>query len=151
LLRLKIPPPVVGLTIGLIIFLIDQFWSSTRIDSIIFKSLGCVLLCFGLLIEVWAVGMFLRARTTVNPLKPQNSRVLVIDGLYKVTRNPMYLGLFLLLLGWAFWVGNLLGLPLPFVLVWYLTTYQIKPEEHALEEIFGDQYTQYTQKVRRWI
>ena len=110
-----------------------------------------LLFCIGILVEAWSVGLFFRAKTTVNPLKPENSKVLVVAGLYKFTRNPMYLGMLLLLFGWTFWLGNPVGLCLPFIFVWYITKFQIKPEELALVDIFGDQYVQYKQQVRRWL
>jgi len=71
--------------------------------------------------------------------------------MYTFTRNPMYLGMLLLLIGWVFWVGNPLGVPMLFVYVWYLTRFQIKPEERVLAELFGDQYIDYMRQVRRWL
>ena len=96
---------------------------------------------------VWA---FARSRTTVNPLAPQRARALVTGGVYRYTRNPMYLGMLLALAGWAVWLGNaaaLLALPL-FVAV--LNTLQIRPEEAALRARFGADYARYAQRVRRW-
>jgi len=151
MLNLKIPPPVVGLTIGLIIYLLGQFAPSLNFEFAMFKILAYLLICIGILIEAWSVWLFFRARTTVNPLKPENSKALVATGMYKFTRNPMYLGLLLLLIGWTFWIGNPLGLPMLFVFVWYLTRFQIKPEERVLTELFGDQYIAYMRRVRRWV
>jgi len=151
LLNLKIPPPVVGLTIGLTIFLLDQAMPLLSIEFAVFKVLAYLFFFIGIIIEAWSVWLFFRARTTVNPLKPNKSSILVITGMYKFTRNPMYLGMLLLLIGWTFWIGNPVGLPMLFVFVWYLTRFQIKPEERALAELFGEPYSEYMQQVRRWL
>ncbi len=151
LLNLKIPPPVVGLTIGLTIYLLDKLAPSLKIELDAFKLSACLFFCVGVVIEVWSVWLFFRAKTTVNPLKPERSQALVATGMYKLTRNPMYLGMLLLLIGWAFWIGNPVGVPMLFVFVWYLTQFQIKPEEQVLAELFGEQYTEYKHQVRRWL
>jgi protein-S-isoprenylcysteine O-methyltransferase Ste14 len=94
---------------------------------------------------------FKRAKTTVNPMKPQSSSALVKSGIYRCTRNPMYLGFLLILMGSAMLIANLvafLGLP---VFVLYMNQFQIKPEERALTSIFGDEFRAYCSSVRRWI
>ena len=94
---------------------------------------------------------FLRSRTTINPLKPDSVSALVTGGVYRLTRNPMYLGLATLLLAWAIYLGNLAalaGLPL-FIL--YMNRFQIAPEERALEARFGPEYRLYRARVRRWL
>ena len=94
---------------------------------------------------------FMRSRTTLNPLRPERASVLVTDGIYRYTRNPMYLSLLLLLLGYAvdLWCWPaLLG---PAAYVAYITRFQILPEERVLESKFGADYLAYKQKVRRWI
>ncbi len=94
---------------------------------------------------------FSRARTTFNLLIPRAS-TLVTTGIYRVTRNPMYLGMLLVLLGWAVWLGNAAPfgvLPLSPVLL--LNKLQIRPEERILRERFGEHYTRYAGRVRRWV
>lgn len=94
---------------------------------------------------------FRRAKTTVNPTKPESSSTLVKTGIYRGTRNPMYLGFLLMLAGWAIFIGNvlsLLGLP---AFAFYMNQFQIKPEERALASIFGDEFRAYRSNVRRWI
>ncbi len=151
MLRLKIPPPVVGLTVGLTIYLLHQLTPSLIIEAAVLKYVAYFFICIGIIIEFWSVWLFIRARTTVNPLKPEKSKALVASGMYKYTRNPMYLGMLLLLIGWTIWLGNPVGLPMLFIFVWYLTQFQIKPEEQALAELFGEQYNDYMQRVRRWL
>ncbi len=99
-----------------------------------------------------AAGMrFRKARTTFDASKPRDASCLVTDGVFRFSRNPMYLGLVLLLIGWALWLGTVspwLVLPL-FVIV--TSVAQIVPEEQALEERFGEPYLAYRHSVRRWI
>ena len=105
----------------------------------------------GLAIDIAALVSFLRARTTVNPLKPQHVSALVTDGLYRFSRNPMYLGQALLLAGWAMWMGNLAGLLAVPAFVAWVDRLQIAPEERALEAAFGDAFRDWASRVRRWI
>ena len=94
---------------------------------------------------------FSRAKTTVNPMKPDTSSALVVSGIYRLTRNPMYLGILLLLIGWGIFLSNALAfLVLPgFVL--YMNRFQIEPEERALTRLFGQAFVTYRSQVRRWI
>ena len=94
---------------------------------------------------------FLRARTTPNPLQPQQASTLVTDGIYRCTRNPMYLGMALALLGWAGWLAHPLALAcIPLAMAW-LQRFQIQPEERILEQRFGEAFRRYRQRVRRWL
>lgn len=94
---------------------------------------------------------FRRARTTVNPLAPERASALVAEGIYRYSRNPMYVGFAQLLLGWALWLGSLSALlVLPLFVLW-MNRFQIAPEESALEQLFGDEYRRYRQSVRRWL
>ena len=94
---------------------------------------------------------FKRAKTTVNPTKPGLSSSLVRSGIYRHTRNPMYLGFLLILVGWATWTANLLAFVVLPVFVLYMNRFQIKPEERALTSIFGDEFKAYCSETRRWI
>ena len=94
---------------------------------------------------------FRRHQTTIHPFNPEETSAIVSSGVYRVSRNPMYLGLAIILLAWAVYLGNawtLLGIPL---FIAYLTRFQIIPEERALRQKFGDEYASYSAAVRRWI
>lgn len=94
---------------------------------------------------------FRHQHTTVNPLTPSASSAIVTGGIYRVSRNPMYLGFLLVLAGWVVYLSNAgAALFLP-AFVAYLTRYQIEPEERALLAKFGSQYAEYMSRVRRWI
>ena len=97
------------------------------------------------------VRAFQRARTTVNPINPAASTALVVNGIYRVTRNPMYLGFALLLLALAMYLGKLSGLLLVPLFMAYLQHFQIRPEERALQAKFGALFVAYCRQVRRWL
>jgi protein-S-isoprenylcysteine O-methyltransferase Ste14 len=94
---------------------------------------------------------FRRARTTVNPTKPESSSVLVDSGIYRLTRNPMYLGFSLGLSGWAVMLSNMFAFLLLPIFILYMDRFQIEPEEKALAAIFGRQFAVYKTRVRRWL
>lgn len=105
----------------------------------------------GPVIAVAGVIAFRRAKTAVNPLAPAAVSSLVTGGIYRVSRNPMYLGFLLILAGWALWLGNwaaFAGLP---VFVLYMNRYQIVSEERGLAEMFGQPFSAYCESVRRWL
>jgi protein-S-isoprenylcysteine O-methyltransferase Ste14 len=94
---------------------------------------------------------FLRARTTINPLKPGNASALVAGGIYRFTRNPMNLGLATLLLAWTIYLGNIAALAGVLLFILYMNRFQIAPEERALQARFGAEFDAYCARVRRWI
>ncbi len=105
----------------------------------------------GVVVSVLGVVAFKRAKTTVNPMRPGASSSLVVFGIYRRTRNPMYLGFALVLLGWAAFLSNALALALLPAFVLCMNRFQIKPEERALESRFGREFVDYMHRVRRWI
>ncbi len=114
-------------------------------------ALALVLVGLGGSVALAGVIAFRRKRTTVNPLTPGASAAVVSNGVYRVSRNPMYLGFFLVLAGWALYLSNA-GAALLLPAFWaYLTQYQIKPEERALLAKFGPEFAQYMARVRRWL
>lgn len=94
---------------------------------------------------------FRKAKTTVNPVKIETASAIVDSGIYAYTRNPMYLALVILLIGFAIWLQNVLCLLGPVFFVLYMNRFQIQPEERMLERLFGHDYLQYKHKVRRWV
>ncbi len=98
-----------------------------------------------------AVYHFHTAKTTVNPIQVHTSSSLVTHGVFRVSRNPMYLGLLLLLVAWGILLSNPLSWSIIVAFYYYMTDVQIKREERALEEIFGDAFIANRQQVRRWL
>lgn len=112
---------------------------------------AAALAAFGAAIALAGVAAFRRSRTTVHPQHPEKTSVVVAHGVYRWTRNPMYLGVLLVLAGWGLFLAHavaLLALP---VFVTYMNRFQIRPEERILAAKFGRPFTAYMAAVRRWI
>jgi len=114
------------------------------------KYAAAALVSVGLAVAAVGVLQFRQARTTVNPMSPQKASAVVSSGLYRWSRNPMYLGMALALLGLAAWLSELAGYLLVLGFCWYLTIFQIIPEERALLATFGPEFARYMATVRRW-
>ena len=115
------------------------------------RAVAIVLVLVGQGIAIAGVIAFRRARTTINPVRASEASSLVSNGIYRVTRNPMYLGWAITLIAWAVYLGNAIALALVPFFVWYITRFQIKPEERILSQLFGSQFNSYSSQVRRWI
>jgi protein-S-isoprenylcysteine O-methyltransferase Ste14 len=150
-MELKIPPPAYMLLFSLIMLVLSKIAPGYRFDSTFLMFLGVLVGMAGLLCILWAGGLFFRSSTTVNPFTPHKSSRLVVHGLYQRTRNPMYLGLLLMLIGWALYLGASSAFFVPPFFVLCLNYFQIKPEERVLEGLFGEEYRVYQRKVRRWL
>jgi len=148
---LMIPPPVVALVLA------AGMWGVAKVSvRLAWASPGRVgvagaLFALGVLCAASAAVAFRRWNTTINPHKPEESRSLVRSGPFRFTRNPMYLGLLTVLLGWAAWLGAPWSLLGPVVFFLYIQRFQIAPEERVLVEKFGEEYQQYRRAVRRWL
>lgn len=105
----------------------------------------------GVLVALAGVSAFRRHRTTLNPMNPGKSSSLVATGIYRFTRNPMYLGMLLVLGGWGVFLANAVAVLWLPAFVSYMNWFQIRPEERALTERFGDEYLVYCRSVRRWL
>ena len=150
-LELKIPPPIIALLCAALMWALARYLPGHAWPHPWHLPLTVVLAALGLAADLAGIIAFRRHRTTVNPLAPDRSTAIVQDGIYRVTRNPMYLGMALLLTAWAVWQSNWLCLlVLPAFLV-YITRFQIMPEERILLARFGDEYAAYLRTVRRWV
>lgn len=148
-LNTKIPPPIVAILFAVMIFYFSDSFAYFDLPFKIYISLFFVLL--GFFITFSSARNFKKKETTVNPIKPEEASQLVTDGFFKITRNPMYLGMLLFLLGLSIYNGIIVGLLFLPLFVGYITFFQIIPEESAMIEIFGEDYKAYMKKVRRWI
>lgn len=104
----------------------------------------------GAAVALAGVAAFRRAKTTVNPLTPGAS-ALVTTGIYGWTRNPMYLGMLLVLLGVGVGLGNFLSVAMAAGFIPLINQLQIRPEERFLTERFGADFDAYRSRVRRWL
>lgn len=149
-MHLKIPPVVVFLVFGLLMYLLSrllavgyfEFFGRTFLMYFLF-GIACV-------IGLWALFQFFKSKTSVDPTNPSKASILVTNGLYQYSRNPMYLGLLLVLLAWGLYLGNAFNVLLAAGFVMYMNKFQIIPEEETLSGIFGKEYAQYRTLVRRW-
>jgi protein-S-isoprenylcysteine O-methyltransferase Ste14 len=150
-LELKVPPPIVALVLALLMWLTPAVAGLVQMPYAFRVVCAVVLVCIGQGISIAGMVAFRRAKTTVNPVKASLASSLVVQGVYRYTRNPMYVGLLLTLLAWAVFLAN------PFAVLWvvvfalYITRFQIIPEERVLVSLFGAQYEAYKARVRRWV
>jgi protein-S-isoprenylcysteine O-methyltransferase Ste14 len=150
-LELKIPPPVVALVCALLMWAAARAMPLPALPAASRLPLALVLAVAGVGADLAGLLTFLRARTTINPLRPGGATSLVTSGIYRLTRNPMYVGLALQLLAWAAYLGAAAALPLVACFVLYVTRFQIVPEERILAGVFGAAYDEYRARVRRWL
>ncbi len=150
-LELKVPPLVVTLLAA------GMAWYAARMTP----ALGFVLpygdviavsfFVAGIGVAASGAAEFRQARTTLDPLSPEKSSALVVSGVYRWTRNPIYVGMLLTLLCWATYLANLMSFVFLPAFVIYMDHFQIAPEERALASRFGQEFAAYRSKVRRWI
>jgi protein-S-isoprenylcysteine O-methyltransferase Ste14 len=150
-LELKVPPPIVALLLAVMMWLTPHLAGTVEAPFAVRVALAVTVALVGLIISVLGVVEFKRAGTTLNPVRAGEASSLVSSGIYRFTRNPMYVGLFLQLLGWAVYLANPVSLVFLLVYVAYITRFQIKPEERILLGLFGEPYAAYMQRVRRWV
>lgn len=150
-MKTRVPPPVWMLAIGAVMWFVSRSAYAYPIDIPYALVVAIVIGLLGIACSVAGIREFRKVSTTVNPLQPDEASTLVTTGIFKATRNPMYVGLFLILAGWAVWLGSLASVPLLLVFLLVMTELQIKPEEQAMQALFGQDYEDYRGRVRRWI
>ena len=150
-LELKIPPLLVWLVLAGAMLGVARLTPRLSFTLAGSAAIALALVALGAAVASAGVIAFRHKRTTVNPLTPSASSAVVSDGVYRFSRNPMYLGFALALAGWAVYLSNAgAALFLP-AFIAYMTQYQIKPEERALLAKFGGEFAQYMSRVRRWL
>ena len=145
----KIPPPLVTLVFGMSIYFSREMFPAIEIQYSLY--LGIFLLLSGFFILVSAVRLFRKDKTTVNPLSPEQATKLVTDGIFKYSRNPMYLGMAIVLSSIAVFFNLLGGIILIALFCAYITKFQIIPEERAMRDLFSDDFDKYIKETRRWV
>ena len=150
-LELLIPPPLIMLTTGVLMWVASMLFPGLAFPWLHNAAWGSAIALLGLAISLSGVATFKHARTTVDPRRPAEATTLITSGIYRYSRNPMYLGVMLVLIGWALFLSNLLSALLIVGFVLYINRYQILPEERLLQEKFGADFIAYKGKVRRWI
>jgi len=147
----KIPPPLVGIIVVAAMWVVSDAGPQFALAPPLKHAAVVLLIAAGAAFDLLGLIAFRKSRTTINPLRPERTSTLVTGGIYRITRNPMYVGMALFLLAWAVHLSAWLpfvGVP---VFMWYITQFQIRPEERALEKLFGEEFLNYMGSVRRWL
>jgi protein-S-isoprenylcysteine O-methyltransferase Ste14 len=145
----KIPPPIVTFFFGLCIYLSQEHFPESNLEFL--TMLSYFLYFSGLTVLILAVRLFKKQNTTVNPIKIENASSLVTSGIFEYSRNPMYLGMALILLGLTLMFNVIGGTLFTLLFTIYITKFQIKPEEEVMERLFGEDFLEYKQNVRMWL
>ena len=146
---LKIPPPLLVL-----ILVIANYFSSKKIDLIHLPNqdlISILILLIGILILINPIFKFIKSKTTIDPIKFKKVNKLIISGIYKYSRNPMYLGLLMIVISTSIFFLNIFSITTPLLFYCWINRFQIKREEIFLTEKFGEEYMSYKIKTRRWI
>jgi protein-S-isoprenylcysteine O-methyltransferase Ste14 len=150
-LELKIPPLIAWLLVAGAMYGLARYAPGLSFALPGSFAIAPALAAHGAAVAVAGALAFRENRTTVNPLTPDASSCVVSGGVYRFSRNPMYLGFLVALAGWAVYLSNAGAILLLPAFVAYLTRFQIKPEERALLAKFGPEFAQYMSRVRRWL
>ncbi len=150
-LELKVPPAILVVIVAAGMWVLSGLSPNLSFRIPAGAWLASALAVVGVCIAILGVAAFRAADTTVDPRVPDQSANLVVEGIYRYTRNPMYLGFLLVLSGWGVYLGNVVALLLLPAFVLYLNRFQIVPEERVMAEKFGEAYRRYRSDVRRWL
>ena len=148
-LETKIPPPIVGLLFGFVINYTRDIFPELVIKNA--NTFGTLFILIGLACFLSAIGLFKKNQTTVTPLNPSSATKLITHGIFKYSRNPMYLGMSLVLAGISIMVNPIGGLAFISLFILYINQFQIEPEEKAMIKLFKNEFSEYKKYVRRWI
>lgn len=150
-IELKIPPPALALLIAGAMWGVALATSRFEITAVFRNAAAILIAIVGFAFAISGVVAIRRARTTISPIKPEAATSLVTSGVYRFTRNPMYLGLCFVLVAWAVFLSSAWAFLGPVAFVLYINRFQIAPEERVLSKLFGPVFVEYQSKVRRWL
>jgi len=150
-LELKIPPPAVAVLMAGAMWGISLLAPLLEVPTFIRVTAAAAIALAGFGVSLAGIISFRRARTTINPMKPETTTSLVCSGIYRLTRNPMYVGLLFVLVAWAVFLSCAWALLGPAAFVLYMNRFQIAPEERVLSALFDTGYAAYKSGVRRWL
>ena len=151
MLEHKIPPPIVALLCVGLAWLLPAWLGLIAIPNVMRLVLITLCVVTGLGISFSGMREFRKAKTTVNPIKINDGSSLVSSGIFNYTRNPMYLGLLVVQIGWVVYLANPISVLAPIVFVLFINRFQIQPEERVMQSLFGSAYDEYKTRVRAWI
>ncbi len=151
MLELKVPPPVVAVLVAFLMWGVSRITPTWVVPALPRGAIALVIAVIGVAFSVSGFIAFRHAKTTINPRTPEAASSLVSRGVYRITRNPMYVGLLLILIAWAVFLSSTWVLVGPPAFVAYIQIFQIGPEERALAARFGTDYAAYKARVRPWL
>ena len=151
ILENKIPPPIVTLLFMIVMWFFAKVGFTFELGQFVRGSVVLVFFVLGVGFGILGLFSFKQAATTINPLQPELATSLVTSGIYRITRNPMYVGVSFCLLAWGVYLSSILALCWIPLFIAYITRFQIVPEERALVKKFGVKFENYKAKVRRWL
>jgi protein-S-isoprenylcysteine O-methyltransferase Ste14 len=150
-LELKIPPDVVWVAVAGLMWLTSRVTAGLEVAESLRRPLALILIVIGTALILTARFALNRAGTTWHPTDPGRTTALVTSGVYRFSRNPTYLGMQIVLLSWAVVLANPAAALISALFVVYIARFQIRPEELTLALSLGQDYSAYTQRVRRWV
>lgn len=150
-LETRVPPPVVALVVAIAMWAASRLVPRASATGVVRTVVSGVLFALAILVAWSGIRTFARVRTSIDPHHPETATTLVTGGIFRLSRNPMYLSMVLALLGWAARLGRVWLVLGPVAFVLYVTRFQIRPEERALAEKFGAEYESYRRRTRRWL
>ena len=150
-LELKVPPPIVAFLVGVAMWGVAYLLPAVLLAAQWRPVAAGACAGFGVIVAFLGFWAFRQAKTTVNPVTPEKASSVVTGGIFSYTRNPMYVGLTAVLVGWAIWLSAPWVFLGPVALMLYLTRFQIIPEERVMSSKFGRDYDDYRNRVRRWL
>jgi protein-S-isoprenylcysteine O-methyltransferase Ste14 len=151
ILELKIPPVIVLLVLAIMMWISAKNFPFLTLNFDFNVVIAAVVAVFGCGMVMVGSHSFHRVGTTVNPMKPEATTSLVMEGVYRFTRNPIYLGLAMILSSWGVYLSNLSSLIFVCLFIIYMNHFQIRPEERMLHKLFGARFERYKHQVRRWL
>lgn len=145
-MELKLPPPLLFILSAILIYFLPQ-------AEVYFipKAFGYLFLLLSAIVGLMSVYAFFKEKTAFTPRDPTQTNKLVVQGIYRVSRNPMYLSLVLALIAWGIWLNSYFAILVIAGFMWYVDRFQIIPEELVLVQKFGKDFTDYQTKVRKWL
>lgn len=145
-MELKLPPPLLFILSAILIYFLPQ-------AEVYFipKAFGYLFLLLSAIVGLMSVYAFFKEKTAFTLRDPTQTNKLVVQGIYRVSRNPMYLSLVLALIAWGIWLNSYFAILVIAGFMWYVDRFQIIPEERVLVQKFGKDFTDYQTKVRKWL
>ena len=145
-MKTKIPPPVLSLICMAIMYRLPTILTLPKATWLVVMLVG-----LSSVIGIASVISFRLAKTTISPLHPNQTSHIIQTGIYRFSRNPMYLSIAIFLVAFAIYLENATALLVIPLFIWSINYLQIQPEEQMLEQKFGEEYLAYKKAVRRWV